>query len=218
MHIHKKISGFVKKIADLFLSVMPYLFITLVIFSFDEVKMAFFTLLCAVLHEIGHFTVLFAVRRKFSLGGALFGLRIKPKCILSYGEEMAVAAAGPGINLVAFTIFIIPKNDGCTAFALINLFTALTNLLPIRGYDGYRIIDAALMSCGRSDLADKTLPPISFALVSVLAFLSLYFISRLNSGYWTFFIFIFFLLGEIKKDRRVVFARKKEISRDFRRF
>ena len=218
MHFHKNATAAVKKIFSSLLSLMPYVFIILVIFSFDEAEIAVLTLLSALFHEAGHVVAMTVIGRDFSLKGVLSGLRLKPKRLLSYTEEIAVAIAGPCVNLLLFAVFIFSNEAFLSGFAILNLFTALTNLLPIAGYDGYRIANAILAKCTSGTKAQSILGALSFCTVTALAFLSLYFISRFNSGYWTFFVFIFFMLREIKNDRRVFFARKKEISRDFKRF
>ena len=218
MHFYEKVRAVRGKIGSFFLLAAPYFFTALIIFSFEDGKMAALTLLCAALHEIGHAVALRAVGKGFSFKGVLSGFRIKPKKALSYSEEILVSAAGPAVNLILFTAFLIPGDKSTGAFALLNLFTALSNLIPIKGYDGYRILRVLFLKYERSFFADNVLPKISFTLIALLTLLSLYFISRLNCGYWTFFIFIFFLLSEIKKDSRVLFSRKKEILRDFTRF
>ena len=218
MHFYKRLCDGAKKCAFGIISLIPYLFLVLIIFSFGEAYVAILTVLSAALHELGHVIAMAMIGRTFSISGVLSGMRLKPKRLLSYGEEILVAAAGPVINTVLFFAFIFAKNAYFTAFALINLFTALSNLLPIPGYDGYRIASAIIAKYGDKRSARAIFSALSFFSIALLTFLSLYCISRLNSGYWTFFVFMLFLIREIKNDRRVFFARKKEISGVFKRF
>ena len=148
MHIYNRIRTDVKKIAKDIVSFTPYIFIILVIFSFGEVYAAVLTVISAILHEGGHVLAMATLGRGFSVSGVMSGLRLKPKSTLSYGEEIFVASAGPAVNLILFIIFIFTGGGYLSAFALVNLFTALSNLLPIRGYDGYRIAVALISRFG----------------------------------------------------------------------
>ena len=186
------------------LVVLPMFFWFILIFGFDEPLMAVITLAAAVLHECGHIGYLM-MRKKVSptLRGVLSGFRIKTKVIMSYREERAFYFAGPLVNLLlfAFASLLYPIfGEFCVIFALINLVSALSNLLPIEGYDGYGIIRATIKLHSNSELGIAVLSQISTFIIFLLAILSLYLINRLNGGYWIFFIFFFSMLKQFQRE------------------
>jgi len=98
---------------------------------------------------------------------------------------MAVAAAGPGTNLVLAAITAValgllsagltqPPQGGAIAFLvlnlfnflLINIFLALFNLLPIPPFDGSHIVEGLLPA--RAAAAYERLRPLGFPLVILL--------------------------------------------------
>ena len=219
MQLYDKLSAFFKKTGAGLLSVLPYLFFVLMIFSFDEIWMAVLTVISAVIHEAGHVVALLAVGGEFSLYGTVSGPRLRSGKMLSYKEELAVALSGPMLNIIVFIFLLLIKSEGYIfIFALLNLITALSNLLCIQGYDGYRIMTCILILAGKERYCEIALFRISFLFSAILSFFSLYFISRFNSGYWSFFVFIFFLFKAVKNDGKVFFKRKREKKRAFKSF
>jgi len=162
--------------------------------GFSDVKIAISTLLAAVIHELGHMAVLFILGKDFSFPRAVAsGFRIKTSVKLSYKEEVAVAIGGPLSNIVLFLFFITPFPE----FAIINLITALSNLLPMKDFDGYRILSASLSLFGSASISDKIMPHVTVFFSSLLVFFSLFTIMISNGGYWIFFIFFIVLIKEI---------------------
>jgi len=95
------------------------------------------------LHEMGHCAALRmtgnSVRR---LHITVFGAEIVADLPMDYRQELVVAAAGPGLNLVLACLFCrVP--DG-TAFAGVNLALAAFNCLPVGELDGARILRCIL--------------------------------------------------------------------------
>lgn len=94
-------------------------------------------LLCCILHEIGHLTVIYLSGgrvRKVSLGP--YGMRIDPIRTLkiSQKKEIIISLAGPFVNIVLLTAGIILKNP---IIMRINLVLCIFNLLPVGRTDGY---------------------------------------------------------------------------------
>ena len=118
---------------------------------------------------------------------------------MSYREEIAVLSAGPLANAVTAVsvLLFLPKSEPSTLFSVINGVTALTNLIPVRGYDGYKILFAIAEHAECSALR-RALEACSLLFASAVLFLSLYSIDRLDAGYWIFGVFFIFLLREIK--------------------
>lgn len=186
--------------------VLPSLFWVVLIFGFDSPSVAFLTVCCAGIHECGHVLLSRAVSRNFSLRALAFGFGLKPHGNLPYTHELLIASGGPLINLALFALTVPFRNSlggYVFLFGMINLLTALSNLMPLRGYDGYRIAECIISKYGRAELAASVLPKISFATLSLSVLFSLYLMEKLNTGYWIFFILIFSLIRDIKRDGRV---------------
>ena len=91
-------------------------------------------------------------------------------------------------------------NSNLFLFIILNLLSAVSNLLPINGYDGYRIMDASFSLIMRDvKKKDSLLILISLFLTSSAVFFSLYLILRFGEGYWLFALFFLSLLTSAKK-------------------
>ncbi len=116
------------------------------------------SLAAAGLHELGHLgaAVLLGIRpTEFSVGalGARMGLSVP---LLSYRHELLIAAAGPGVNLLCIPpclwgIRHLGNLDGAGEyllfFAAASLALAAVNLLPLRSFDGGRMLGALCALC-----------------------------------------------------------------------
>ena len=184
--------------------ILPLVFWVFLIFAFDTPRFATLTVAAALIHEAGH--LLFGISR-----GAIrllpsphpTGFRIKPDKLMSYKDELILLIGGPVLNFLAFfALGFLYKATGAAIaydFAFLNLLTAITNLFPIRSYDGYRIIETALLIKTDSERALGFLHALSFFFTAVLLLLSLYFLLKIGEGYWIFAIFFYSLLVDLKK-------------------
>ena len=200
MHNHE----FSRKFSVIFTSInrfLPLIFWVLIIYSFDEPLIATLTVISAVIHELGHFSFFIFTRSPFpTTKGVYNGFRISRSETLSYKGEIILALLGPLFNIAACFVILPfrPVLGGfADSFAVLNLATGLSNLLPIEGYDGYRIIKCSilLMTCPEQLL--KILDILSDFLIALFVFLSLYLIERFNSGYWIYAVFIVSLVGRV---------------------
>ena len=221
MHIHKK-SIFPGRFFEICLMLLSGLFWILALFGFDEPAVAFITLIAVAIHEFGHEAMLFILKKPLRLPlPRANGFKIKPHALLSYKEEIAVLVAGPFANLIfallsykeeiavlvagpfanlIFALLALPflsKYESLQLFSVINGLTALTNLIPVRGYDGYKILSATAEHFECSTL-NRVLDVCSLLFASAVLLLSLYAIDRLDAGYWIFGVFFIFLLREVK--------------------
>ena len=179
---------------------LTLIFWILIIFGFDSPKAAALTVLAAVIHEAGHIIAIRATRRKSSVlpQAKISGFRINIPT-LSYKDELICAIAGPLINLIAAAICVLFfKSESAVLFGALNAMTAVSNLLLVKGYDGYRAAQCTVLLLA-SDAArgEAILEWISFLLSCILCFFSLYLLLRLGEGYWIFFLFFSVLLTEI---------------------
>ena len=197
MHINK-ISRRGRAILEAAIRLFSLFFWLLVLLGFDGGKGAAVTVIAIVIHELGHEAALFIIGAgtRLPLPG-LHGFRIKPRRILSYKEEIFVCAAGPAANLIAALLLIPFPAEWMRLLLATNLLTAISNLLPVRGYDGYKILRDTAMLAG-SERGVRLTDVLSFATASAAVLLSLYAIYALDAGYWIFGVFFIFLLGEVK--------------------
>ena len=189
-----------KKISD---KVLPTLFWLSVMLAFDSLSVCIITLISAAAHELGHIFAAFLVKRgDISLPRAtFFGLKIDTGSLLSYKDEAIIASGGPIANLCVFIVSLpfFAISEYAIALGFINLFTAITNLLPMRGYDGERILRSALLKKWDVRIADCVSDALTLALSSSLSVISLVFIMVLGEGWWIFAFFFSILLGEVLK-------------------
>ena len=182
--------------------VLPIFFWLFLIFGFDEPSMALWTIIAAVIHESGHIIYIISKKKlRLNIRGVLSGFRIKTAASLSYDEEIRMYLSGPLANLVFFVLFSILScylNKDFSFAAIINLATALSNLLPIDGYDGYHVLMTLIQKHDLFRLINS-LSRISSAIIFLFAVFSLYFIDRQNGGYWIFLIFFSSMIKCIRK-------------------
>jgi Zn-dependent protease len=184
---------------------LPLLFWVFIIFAFDTPRFAALTIAAALIHEAGH--VFFgALRGQFRLFPSAHptGFRIKPANFISYKDELILISGGPVLNsivfLVSFLAFKITGGAFLYDFAFVNLLTAISNLLPIKSYDGYRIAETLILMLKRDSFYTlSVLRAASFAFTSLLSFLSLYFILKIGQGYWIFALFFYSALQDLRK-------------------
>ena len=215
-----QINKYALRILKTLFKILPILFWVLLIFGFDAPCIAFTTLISATIHELSHIAVTVFLIGGFSFRGSVSGFRLATKRQLSYKEELLIAAAGPMANFVVFlsTLPYLPSGKYLAQLGIISLFTGISNLLPIEGYDGYRIIECIAGQLGAKETFLRILRATSFAIISTMTFISLYFIKRLDGGYWIFFLFSTILVRTIKNNNKMDFTRKREKKRDFERF
>lgn len=192
-------------------SVLPVFFWLFLIFGFDEPGMALSTIFAAIIHESGH---LLSIKTKKKLNsnirGVISGFRIKTVSPISYDDEIKIYLAGPIANLVAFVILLFLSTlfgDNLIISSIINLATALSNLLPIEGYDGYNALMTLIKKYELDERFSVALFTASSACIFLFAVFSLYFIDRANGGYWIFLIFFSSMIKCIKKSLVEQFGR-----------
>ncbi len=193
------------KLLKFFEKVLPLFFWILMIYAFGTPLFGTMTLLSAFIHELGHLIPAFRLNNSALPRAEANGFRIKLSAALSYREDTLVTLAGPLANLIAsgflfFLYFLFGKNGYIYLFAAVNLMTAISNLLPAKGYDGYRILENILTDkFGSMGNAEKILSVISRIFTVVLLFLSLFLLLKIGEGYWIFGLLFFSFMKEIKK-------------------
>ncbi len=213
MHNHKSMRANVQIFKQI-MAFLPSLFWLLLIYGFDEPLPAGITVICALLHELGHITFLLLKNNgKLHIRSTLSGFRIKRYLTHSYIEDAWLYASGPIANILSAVLILSFPNlpyDYKELFISLNLVTAISNLLPIRTYDGYGIIFSLLMHYEAKDTFLSLLYIVSFFLTAILSFLSLYIVSRIGNSYWMAGLFIVMLVGEVSERLKHHFSRFSE--------
>ena len=200
-----------KRGLSLALSLLPALFWILLTLAFDLPYIAHLSLLAALIHELFHILAFSLLSSRCTLRFSFSGMRLSGSRTLSYLEEMLVALAGPLGNLLLFVLFslIFGREEYLFIFGIINLFSALLNLLPIESLDGYRIADCLFARAGLRGFG-TALSSLSLALLSLLSLGALYLMRTVGTGYWIYFLFSFYLIKSVKKGGGRLFERKNE--------
>lgn len=152
----------------------------------DRSGIALMTVLAALLHECGHIIaakLLHIPLRELRLD--LLGARLEVAGrLLSYGEEWLLAAAGPLSSLVV-ALLAAPFwkfTPMSVTFSCASLLLGLLNLLPIRTFDGGRMLESALNTLIGERRSYRVMKGCSFLFLFLLWAVAVYFLLRANDG------------------------------------
>jgi len=152
----------------------------------DRSGVCFWTLLAAFLHEVGH--LLAARLLKIPLGElrlGFLGARIEVRGrMLSYGEEWLLCSAGPLSSLFLAVLGALFWDVFAAArlFSCASLLLGILNLLPIRTFDGGRMLECLLLGCLGARAAERVMGVCSFLFLVLLWGVSAYFLLRAGDG------------------------------------
>ena len=163
----------------------------------------------ATIHEMGHIAAARTLGIKINnISFDYSGLRISiDERLTSYNAEFWLAASGPASNLLsasAVAVFIntsgrevlsaleaardfidsgIPSIDGvCAFFIIASCVQAVINLLPVKTFDGGRILHCVLARMFGENISDVVLSITSGIFVFLLWTVSLYLMLKISSG------------------------------------
>lgn len=161
---------------------------------------ASYAMAACILHEAGHLAVMSAVGlpvKKICLYGA--GIKIVPeKKLIGYARELAVLLGGVMMNFILFAAFYFLSDDpNAKLFAAVNLVTGGFNLLPLKGFDGGKIVSLAAEKYVRADRTALAERIVKF--MNIAAFAAV-FCGALIVGFGnlTFYItLIYFMISEL---------------------
>lgn len=130
---------------------------------FDKSGETSATLLAALLHELGHMTVI------LSLGIGIREIRILPygfeiytaRAYRSFSEEIAVSLAGCAVNLITFAA-LIGFGGYAEMLASASLALGLLNIMPIVGLDGGAVLLSVISNFALPDITEKICRTVSF--------------------------------------------------------
>lgn len=206
MHFNK---GLFLRLGELLSKLLTMIFLVSILYGFDSAAVVHLTLIASFVHECGHILAAKLTRCGTSLpSGRLLGLRIKVDKHASYKQQLAVLLGGPLANILAsllsFLVFGI-HSEYMRLFSVLNMTTALSNLMPLDGFDGYRLLMLAAESHNSEALLRIT-DQVSYVFSAAATVISLYFLYRLDSGYWFFILFFtLFITKTAKFSKKSVF-------------
>ncbi len=153
---------------------------------FDDSGICLLTLAAALLHELGH--LLAARLLKIPLGQLrldFLGARMEVRGrMLSYGEEWLLAAAGPMISLLAAAgaAPLWSLSEAARSFSCASLVLGLLNLLPIRTFDGGRMLECGLSAFLSERWVQALMRLCSLLFLLLLWACAVYFLLRAGDG------------------------------------
>ena len=188
--------------------VLPALFLLFLMLAFDTAWVTVLTFMVAAIHELGHIgtAILIGVGDMSMPTAVLTGLRIRPARLLSYREEVIIALGGPLANILTFLLLLprLESNEYIFTLALISLFTAISNLIPIRGWDGHRILIGLLATRLSPEVLDTVAHVLTLTFSATATLISLLFMLQVGDGYWIFTVFFVILCREILGKRKFI--------------
>ena len=178
MHIHKSMKAKIRY------SITLPLLAALILLS-PRPAHTLLALSAASIHELGH--LLAALRLNIpisSLTFELLGARININGQLcSYRDETLLCLAGPAANAVCGILSLISiaffgEHELIAFFSVASFSLCFLNLLPIRSFDGGRVLGCILCRFSAPRCADATLDILSFICCFLLWCISVYMLLR----------------------------------------
>ena len=181
----------IKKAAKAIRAFFPAVTVFAALFVSGDPLFASCALVAAAMHEAGHILAAYALGiklRRFSF--SMLGARlITDSGTVSYMKEAALAAAGPAVNLLG-AAYAYPLMQVCTGkareffeYLLISCcFLAMLNLLPIKSFDGGRILFCLLANISDRFADGRLADAFSFLSLFCLWSTSVYLLLRTGSS------------------------------------
>ena len=152
----------------------------------DRTGVSLLTVLAALLHECGHLAAARLLRiapgqMRLDFLGARMEIMGR---VLSYGEEWLLCAAGPLASLVAAAgaAMLWGISTHARVFSCASLVLGVLNLLPIRTFDGGRMLEVLLSGAFGVRVATRAMTLCSFLFLFLLWATAVYFLLRAGDG------------------------------------
>ena len=157
--------------------------------------------LATVIHECGHAAVMayFDGRSAVPRFG-IFKFLFPHRRERGYLDEGMIYLGGIFFN-IAFCVCAIPflyiQRTHAGAFVAANLMTAISNLVPMRGSDGYGALRVLLDFTGAGRVWYEVLRWVSFLSITAGVTVALYLMARVGEGYWIYGSCMAMMIGEM---------------------
>ena len=168
---------------------------------------ALIPLTSATLHEAGHIAA--AKFRGVSfcrLNVGILGARLSASTgVCSYKDEIVICAAGPAVNFICAAVgealrgLYNFESEAYSLFFLSSLCLGILNLLPIKSFDGGRILSSLLSHIFGISAAEKALGVLSFLSLFALWSISLYLLLK-TAASLSLFVFSLSLFASLFSD------------------
>lgn len=146
-------------------------------------------LLAIAIHELGHVAVARRLGMRLTrLSFTATGLCLTPTqgSFPSYRAECAVALGGPLANVLSALLvwLLLPSPAVPADFVALSLYLAALNMLPLRPFDGGRVLLCLLCHCFCfvPDRAERVLSGVSAVILLVLWLAAVYLVLRRGSA------------------------------------
>lgn len=163
----------------------------------DRSHLALAALIAAAVHEAGHLAAAKALAVPVrSLHFHLLGAGLVPGGrLLTYGEEFLLCVAGPLASLF-FAALPAPfwsSSPFAVSLSCTSLILGILNLLPIRAFDGGRMLESAVSARFSPAVSDTVLTATSLVFLFLLWSIAVYFLLRAGDGLslWCFSMSLF---------------------------
>lgn len=184
---------------------IEFLFVALVtIFLLvDQSGIATTALLVCLIHELGHILMFFLVGFKphkicFDVTGICL---VKPTASLNYAKEVLVQLAGSTTNFILFAIFSHTVNaiTPVSIFAVTNLVVGIFNLLPLKSFDGGKLLEITLLKCMSIRMVDRICNIIDLAFIFLMLIGSVYLFITAEQSFTLIVLTIYLMFTAIIK-------------------
>ncbi len=144
--------------------------------------------LSVLIHELAHIAAAKLLKiRLTECKIGIYGAGLSPDSKqFSYKDEIFLCFAGPVSNyisiLLLLPLYLYLKNDFLLYFLLSSLILGTLNILPIKSFDGGRILYSILCIFKDPFLAETTLSVISFLLIFIIWCFSVYLLLVAGAG------------------------------------
>ncbi|MEG2813570.1 MAG: hypothetical protein RSA79_03120 [Oscillospiraceae bacterium] len=151
--IEFKLFGMTIRIHFLFVALVTLFLLT------DEKNVAFLSLLACIIHELAHVIAFMIVSyTPIALDFEITGLRLTASPHkLSIGKELFVQVAGCLMNFILFFSFYfsLTQINSLSIITVAHLIIGIFNMLPLKSFDGGKILMLILTKTIRVDIALK---------------------------------------------------------------
>ena len=154
--------------------------------ALDQTGVSLLTVAAALLHECGHLTAARLLHiRPHEMRLDVLGARLEiAGRVLSYGEEWLLAAAGPIASLIgaAVAALLWEITPYASIFSCASLVLGVLNLLPIRTFDGGRMLECFCAATMGVRGAQRVLTGSTFFFLLLLWVAAVYFLLKAADG------------------------------------
>ena len=156
-----------------------YLFLVLAyMYALGNLKIFVLSYIFVILHELAHVFIAQILKVKvYEIEMLPIGINAKYNKEISVIKELIISLAGPCASLLFYKF--LPNQ----IFKNINLMIAITNLIPLKPYDGGRIINSLIAIMVGKENAQKISVTIQKLSLNILLILAIFSVVKLQNYY-----------------------------------